>query len=55
MGAGLGPLFFVGTLVPALGLPGAFAVTAVLVLLAVAVMFAWAPETRGRALEVAED
>ena len=55
VGAGLGPLFFVGTLVPALGLPGAFAVTAVLVLLAVAVMFAWAPETRGRALEVAED
>lgn len=55
VGAGLGPLVFVGTLVPALGLPGAFAVTGGLVLLAVAVMFAWAPETRGRALEVAED
>ncbi|MDO4239825.1 MFS transporter [Micrococcus sp.] len=55
VGAGLGPLVFVGTLVPALGLPGAFAVTGGLVLLAVAVMFVWAPETRGRALEVAED
>lgn len=55
VGAGLGPLFFVGTLVPVLGLPGAFAVTGGLVLLAMAVMFVWAPETRGRALEVAED
>lgn len=55
VGAGLGPLFFVGTLVPALGLPGAFGVTAGLVVVAVLVMFAWAPETRGRALEVAED
>lgn len=52
VGAGLGPLFFVGTLVPALGLPGAFAVTGGLVVLAAVVMFAFAPETRGRALEV---
>ncbi|MCV7608471.1 MFS transporter [Micrococcus luteus] len=55
VGAGLGPLLFVGTLVPALGLPGAFAVTGGLVVLACAAMLALAPETRGRALEVSAD
>ena len=55
VGAGLGPLLFVGMLVPALGLPGAFAVTGGLVVLACAAMLALAPETRGRALEVSAD
>lgn len=55
VGAGLGPLFFVGTLVPAMGLPAAFAVTGGLVLLACVAMLALAPETRGRALEVSAD
>ena len=55
VGAGLGPLLFVGTLVPALGLPAAFAVTGGLVVLACAAMLALAPETRGRALEVSAD
>ena len=44
-----------GTLVPALGLPGAFAVTGGLVVLACAAMLALAPETRGRTLEVSAD
>lgn len=50
VGAGIGPLVFVGWLEPNLGLPGAFGVCLVAVLAAVAAMFALSPETRGRAL-----
>ncbi|QCU78726.1 MFS transporter [Citricoccus sp. SGAir0253] len=52
--AGVGPLLFVAWLVPALGLVWSFVVTGVLVVGAVAVMAAMAPETKGRELEVTE-
>lgn len=51
VGAGIGPLVFVGWLEPNLGLPGAFTVCLAAVLAAVAAMFALSPETRGRALD----
>jgi putative MFS transporter len=52
--AGVGPLVFVAWLVPAMGLVWSFVVTGVLVVAAVALMMAMAPETKGRELEVTE-
>src|SRR5690625_2607486 len=49
--AGIGPLLFVTHLVPALGLAGAFALAAGLVVVAVIAMFFLAPETTGRDLQ----
>ena len=49
--AGIGPLLFVTHMVPALTLPGAFAVAAGLVVLAVIAMFFLAPETTGKDLQ----
>lgn len=48
--AGVGPLVFVGWLVPWAGLTGAFVVTGVLVLLSLAAMALLAPETAGEDL-----
>jgi putative MFS transporter len=49
--AGVGPLLFVTHLIPAFGLPGAFAFAAALVVVAVVAMFFLAPETTGKALQ----
>ncbi|MGO1182338.1 MAG: MFS transporter [Micrococcaceae bacterium] len=48
--AGVGPLLFVTWMVPVLGLTTSFAVAGALVLVAVIVMFFFAPETAGRKL-----
>lgn len=52
--AGVGPLVFVAYLVPAIGLAWSFVVTGALVVGAVVVMMAMAPETKGRDLEVTQ-
>ena len=51
VGAGLGPLIFVSIMWPYLGLPLSFALAGVLVILAVAWMLRFAPETKGAALD----
>ncbi len=53
--AGVGPLLFVGWLVPMLGLTGAFVLTGLLVALSLAAMAVAAPETAGEHLAGAED
>ncbi|WP_029514174.1 MFS transporter [Nesterenkonia sp. F] len=51
IGAGVGPLLFMGQLEPALGLSGAFAVCLAGVVVAVAVMLVLAPDTTRRRLD----
>ena len=51
VGAGFGPLIFVSIAWPYLGLPLSFGLAGVLVVLAIAWMMRFAPETRGAALD----
>ena len=49
--AGFGPMLFAGVIWPALGITAGFWIMGALIVLALGLMFAWAPETRGAELE----